>query len=603
MTILGHIKDAHVAKHRYLKHIKVAVASLLGIIFLSVGFQGRQHARLQAKLHDITDARDQLLHELDEEQMSTDPLVGGVRGTNAHSSPAPSSSPKVTAFAGALKQQLGRFDYEYGSRRLPEIESLDLRLSKAILANAERRFADALVIISSDDEEVTRARKQHQLAYFIRVFDIRGGSFYGLQEWQNALDCYRQVRIEDPNRTTAIARIAACQSALGRQDEALSTYGELARSHSRRGNASLVQGNRDEAIAHYEKAIAILTPLIDQEGRRELASQLAMVHSHQADAWLAQGNSDLAVAHYEKAIDIETRFIEEPGLDEIADDLARNHNNIGHAYLAQGKLDAAIIRYDKAIELQTRLGEQADRGELSKSHNNRGVVHRAQGKPVAAIEDFERAIDLLAPLVTQSGSNGQVTPPASQDMDRGAQVQLDVSMGYTESAFEALIRTRLVQQHGRRELAAVLGVILKNRGYAHLIHGNLDAAVEDFTKAVDIYARLVEQNGESDLALQFARSLNPLSWIYASHPDEAFRDADKAKTYAIKACELSEWKAFEPIETLAAALAESGDFANAAQWQGRALELAPAKYQAELASRLQLYKSGKPYRAALPEAE
>jgi hypothetical protein len=92
-------------------------------------------------------------------------------------------------------------------------------------------------------------------------------------------------------------------------------------------------------------------------------------------------------------------------------------------------------------------------------------------------------------------------------------------------------------------------------------------------------------------------------WIYATHPDASIRNGVKAKEYAVKACELSEWKAYEPLETLAAAFAETGHYTEAAQWQNRALELAPAKYKVELGSRLQRYQSGNPYRTPMSDAE
>jgi hypothetical protein len=58
------------------------------------------------------------------------------------------------------------------------------------------------------------------------------------------------------------------------------------------------------------------------------------------------------------------------------------------------------------------------------------------------------------------------------------------------------------------------------------------------------------------------------------------------------------------IDTLAAAYAEAGDFAEAVQWQVKAIELLPPNpsplLKAPLQSRLDLYKSGKPFRDEPP---
>ena len=66
--------------------------------------------------------------------------------------------------------------------------------------------------------------------------------------------------------------------------------------------------------------------------------------------------------------------------------------------------------------------------------------------------------------------------------------------------------------------------------------------------------------------------------------------------HATKACQLSEWKDIDALDTLAAAYAESGDFADAVKWQTKARDLAPANDKADLQSRLGLYQAHKPYR-------
>jgi tetratricopeptide (TPR) repeat protein len=52
------------------------------------------------------------------------------------------------------------------------------------------------------------------------------------------------------------------------------------------------------------------------------------------------------------------------------------------------------------------------------------------------------------------------------------------------------------------------------------------------------------------------------------------------------------------LDTLAAAYAEAGDFDKAVQWQEKAIELAPEEAKNHYRSRLDLYKSGRPYREA-----
>ena len=65
---------------------------------------------------------------------------------------------------------------------------------------------------------------------------------------------------------------------------------------------------------------------------------------------------------------------------------------------------------------------------------------------------------------------------------------------------------------------------------------------------------------------------------------------------AIKACELTDFKKAEALDTLAAAYAEAGNFEKAVEYQQRAIELAPSKIKKELQKHLQFYNSGQVYR-------
>jgi WD40 repeat protein/tetratricopeptide (TPR) repeat protein len=90
--------------------------------------------------------------------------------------------------------------------------------------------------------------------------------------------------------------------------------------------------------------------------------------------------------------------------------------------------------------------------------------------------------------------------------------------------------------------------------------------------------------------------LNRRAWLRATCPDERFRNGKRAVEDATKACELTNWKNSIYVDTLAAALAEVGDFANAIQRQEQALTLANAVDKIDSQPRLDLYKQNKPFR-------
>jgi Flp pilus assembly protein TadD len=124
-----------------------------------------------------------------------------------------------------------------------------------------------------------------------------------------------------------------------------------------------------------------------------------------------------------------------------------------------------------------------------------------------------------------------------------------------------------------------------NRGLAHSKSKDYDHALKDFDKAVK-------------LAGDEPQALNLRAWLLATCPDARFRDGKKAVASAKRACELTRWKDAGSLDTLAAAHAEAGDFAEAVRWQKQALAdpNLQADERAEYQQRLKLYEEKKPYR-------
>jgi tetratricopeptide (TPR) repeat protein len=159
---------------------------------------------------------------------------------------------------------------------------------------------------------------------------------------------------------------------------------------------------------------------------------------------------------------------------------------------------------------------------------------------------------------------------------------------------------------------------LMGRAGARQMKGDLAGAVEDMEKAaasapddltilpVLAWGQMKCRNWTRALAtLQTWAARAPddprahggLADLYATCPDGALRDGKKAVECARRACQLTQWKNPYPLDTLAAACAEAGDFAEAIRWEKAALqdESFAARDGVQARAKLQLYEAGQPY--------
>ena len=95
------------------------------------------------------------------------------------------------------------------------------------------------------------------------------------------------------------------------------------------------------------------------------------------------------------------------------------------------------------------------------------------------------------------------------------------------------------------------------------------------------------------------------AWLWATCPDEKYRDGKRAVESATRACKLTDWKVADYLDTLAAAWAEAGDFDAAVEWQENALGILAKndeQNRKDFEARLTLYRAKKPYHEE-PKAE
>lgn len=202
-------------------------------------------------------------------------------------------------------------------------------------------------------------------------------------------------------------------------------------------------------------------------------------------------------------------------------------------------------------------------------------------RPADAATLADQIADLLKPLAPAAQKPREV-PPALGWHDH---VDAQDYEGYGDSWYAQGQFDQAIRHYGHAiSCCPETARYYRKRGDAWHAKKEYDRAIVDYDEAI----RLDPED---------ASAHNSRAWLWAACPDERYRDGKRAVELATRACELSGWKYAETHNTLAAALAEAGDFEAAAAWQTKAVGLSTDEKQKErYRSRLALYKNNKPYR-------
>jgi serine/threonine protein kinase/Tfp pilus assembly protein PilF len=322
-----------------------------------------------------------------------------------------------------------------------------------------------------------------------------------------------------------------------------------------------------------------------------------------------QGRYNEAEPLLVKSLEIRRRLLgeEHPDTLDSMNNLARLYEKQGRYDKAQQVYQKAILAYEKAIETNP---------ENTEAYAGRGGIYLNMKQWDKTIADYSKAIELKPDnwwywhergfayiqleqwdkVVADYTEAISLKPDNWGSYDRRAQAYQ--VLGQLDKAISDL--TKAVQLN--EKLAADFPNVPSYQNdlsynYTQLANvlrkaGRLEEAEQAEQKAMEIKQKL--------LSVEDPKMLNLLAWEQATSPRAELRNGAKAIEYATKACELTEWKNANFIDTLAAAYAEAGDFDSAIKWQKKAIDLLtekdPAERRGEFEARLKLYQSSKPFR-------
>ena len=236
----------------------------------------------------------------------------------------------------------------------------------------------------------------------------------------------------------------------------------------------------------------------------------------------------------------------------------RMNRNISDAYIGLSVIYLSENKLEKAFKFANEAVKKNQKNGMA--YNQRGWTNYRLDKLTDAIHDFDLAVR-FAPSLSIAYSN------------RGFCYKDQKKYNLAIKDFNRAIR-----------LNPESAIAFLNRGEAYLIKKKYKNAKSDFEKAFKLSPTLAD-------------AANGLGWLLATCPKDQFRDASTAIEFAQKACELSKWKNWSYMDTLAAAFAEKGDFEKAIEMESKALEMAPEEEKSQCQQRLALYKGKKPFRS------
>lgn len=309
---------------------------------------------------------------------------------------------------------------------------------------------------------------------------------------------------------------------------------------------SRLNKNPDNWFAHNALSSALMSQQRFEEALSHVRSAIRLEPRHPqprynlANTLLAMGRTDEAIENYRKTLAIE------PGH-------AKAHNNLAVAFQRSGDLERAVHHYRQQLGV-TPMDAQA--------HANLGTALLELGRNEPADGAFGRALELDPEWV-----------PALEGRADVARARGDVE------AAERDYRRALALEPGAPGAHYGLGAL-------RLAGGASEAAMTHFHKALE--------GNEGYVGV-----LNDDAWRLATHPDAAQRAPEQALALAMLANEAIGARVPELLDTLAAAQAAVGDFAQAARTLEQAMALAAggdaARYMPEFRERLALYRGGRAF--------
>lgn len=282
------------------------------------------------------------------------------------------------------------------------------------------------------------------------------------------------------------------------------------------------------------------------------------------------------------------------GVNEETADYARKlsawaFNRRGELFAADGDEEQALSEFDKAVQIDPTRWQAL---------HNRGISYAMQGQFNEALEDFNRTIELKPDYPTVYFNRGEIRYELGQFDEAIKNYTKALELKPEDSATlnsrgHAYYRLNEFR-HAAADFTAALKADATNAA-AYTNRGDLFADLGYYERALNDYKLAIQHDP------QLARAYQSAAWLLATCPDEKFRSAKTALESAQRAIQLDGSGDHRFLDTLAAALANAGQFDEARKTISLALQSAPPETASLYKTRVELYARNQPLRAKARE--
>jgi tetratricopeptide (TPR) repeat protein len=476
----------------------------------------------------------------------------------------------------------------------------------------------------SEEAQLLRLDPSDRLAYRAHSYRVRGDGERALRECEEAL----HLRPESP---LALAIRGSLYADAARYAEAEIDLNQAIDHGFEEAEAYRMRAIVREALDKCEEALGDCDTLI------RMAPEVGAAHHTRGILLNRLGRADDALAAFSEAIrlapDRPLPYWTRAMLALNTGQPQRGVDDLTHliAILDQGPQVELLPAEQRAFRAQKLAGERVLGPDLCGAHLLRGRAYQAMGEIEKALDDFTYAsladsrnllpIEWRAELNLARGEPQQ----ALEDAESLIHLRPQDPAGYRHRATARILlgEAELVSQD-LETLLELRPADAEIRGFCAetlMRLGRPDEALEEIDHAIQhapddprgyfLRSMLWHSVGERDRQRQDLEhvlrldpdqvvTLNCLAWLLATSPDEELRDGPRSVVLARRAVEQTGSQNPHLLDTLAACLAEVGEFAEARETQRAAIDIFRAHLEPEqldpYLERLDAYERDQPYR-------